>query len=81
MNMSWEGLFMTGPKLKAKVVPVTKPQATSRRCTACERMVPVSDFETKGKRESGSIKYGSNCLPCAAKRNREVRARKRGGVL
>lgn len=77
IDMTWAGLFMTGPTIKRPKDTTAKP-LVSKTCKDCGKEKLAKYFQTCGTHENGSKKYGSYCLPCMAIRNQEQRRKNRG---
>lgn len=65
-------IAMSGPTWKKAKDTRAKP-ATSKTCRDCGKEKLMKYFQTCGKHDDGTPKYGSYCLVCCAARNREAR--------
>lgn len=71
-------LAMSGPRWKKPKDTKIKPP-TSKTCRDCGKEKLMKYFQTCGKNDDGTPKYGSYCLPCCALRNKEARKKNAPG--
>lgn len=65
-------IAMSGPTWK-KAKGTRIKALTSKVCRDCGKEKLMKYFQTCGKHDDGTPKYGSYCLPCCAVRNKEAR--------